>query len=57
MLDAVGARDLSRLQNVMTGSAAHLTSYSMGKAGPFPGLERPRPKSDHLPPPSTEVNP
>jgi len=39
----------------MMGYAAHLTSYSVGTAGPFSGVKWPRPKADHSPPPSTEV--
>ena len=39
----------------MMGYAAHLTSYSMGTAGPFSRVKRPRSKADHSPPPSTEV--
>jgi hypothetical protein len=42
-----GAIEFSLLQNIQTGSEAHLASYSMGSGW---GIKRPEREVDHLPP-------
>jgi hypothetical protein len=50
-----GARNLSLLQNVQTGSGAHSPSYSMGNGDNFPGVKLPEREIDHSPPSGTKV--
>ena len=51
-----GAKDFSLLQNILTGSGAHTTSFFHGYQGIFPwGLERPKHEADHSLPSSAEV--
>jgi hypothetical protein len=51
-----GARNVSLLQNVQTGSEAHPTSHPIGTGVLFPAVER-RPERyvDHSHPPSAKV--
>jgi hypothetical protein len=51
-----GAKDLSSILSVQTGSGAHPASCPMGTEGPFPGGKaRPERDADHSPPSSAEV--
>jgi hypothetical protein len=52
---SVGARYLSLLQNVQTGSGSHSPSYSMGNGNNFPGVKLPEHEIVHSPPPGTTV--
>ena len=49
------ARYFSRLQNVQTGSGAHLISYAVDTRVFFPRVKRPRRDCDHFLPISLEV--
>jgi len=52
----VGARDFSLLQNILTGSGAHSTSFFHGYQGIFPWrLKWPKHEVDHSLPSSAEV--
>ena len=51
----VGARGLSLLQNVQTGSEAHPVSSSMGATVLSPRIKRPKRAVNHSPPSSAEV--
>jgi hypothetical protein len=48
-------QEFSLVRVVQTGSGVHLTSYSMGTGGSFPGVKRPRCEADHSPPTNAEV--
>jgi len=50
-----GARYISPLQNVQTGSGAHSPSYSMGNGDNFPGVTLPEQEIDHSPQSGTKV--
>jgi hypothetical protein len=51
-----GAKDLSSILCVQTGSGAHPTSCTVGTGGPFPGGKaRPVRDADHSPPSNAEV--
>jgi hypothetical protein len=51
-----GAKDLSSILCVQTGSGVHPASCTIGTGGPFPGGKaRPGRDADHSPPSSAEV--
>jgi hypothetical protein len=51
----VGARNLSLLRNVQTGSGVYAASYPMGTGAPSPGVKLQGCETDHSPPTSAEV--
>jgi hypothetical protein len=52
---SAGAKELSLLHSIQTGSGAHPASYPMGTGGFFPGLKQPGCEYHHAPPCSADV--
>jgi hypothetical protein len=52
---SAGARDVSLLSSVQTGSGAHPASYPMDTGGSFPGVKRPMREAEQSPPSSAEI--